>query len=157
MGEDGWEDDEKWVFAITESGSSDVIAQQVPSNRSRKDLLPIIKKHCKEGTFFCSDGRKVYDNLEMNHSANYVDPETGHTQTIEGFWRQCKAKLPSFGLKPKYLVIYIGSFCWCRYCKQRNLDFFIHLLSCIAEKRSFVEYNLPISTMTKCDKEVCSK
>ena len=86
---------------MTERGSLDVIAQQVPSDRSRKDLLPIIKKHCKEGTFFCSDGWKANDKLEeyldledilhypVNHSANYVDPETGaHTQKIEGFWRQ---------------------------------------------------------------------
>ena len=34
LGEDGWEDDEKWVFAMTERGSLDVVAQQVPSNRS---------------------------------------------------------------------------------------------------------------------------
>ena len=43
----------------------------------------------------------------VNHSENFVDPDTGaHTQTVEGFWRQCKSYLPSFGLKPKYLRIY---------------------------------------------------
>ena len=161
LGEDGWEDDEKWVFAMTERGSLDVVAQQVPSNRSRKFLLPIIKKNCKEGTIFCSDGWKAYEKLEehldlediihypVNHTTNYVDPTTGaHTQTIEGFWRQCKARLPTFGLKPKYLGIYVGSFCWYRYCKQRNLDSFIHLLRCIAEKRPFLNFSLPMGTMT---------
>ena len=78
----------------------------------------------------------------MNHSTNYVtpvstnyvDPVTGaHTQTNEGFWRQCKAKLPTFGLQPKYLSIYLGAFCWYRYCKQRNLDIFMHLRKCIAQ------------------------
>ena len=153
LGETGWEDDEKWVFGLTERGSLDAIAVQVPSSRSRKLLLPIIKKHCKEGTIFCSDGWKAYDKLEqhldiediihypVNHSNNYVDPVTGaHTQTIEGFWRQCKAKLPTFGLKPQYLGIYLGSFCWYRYCKQRQIDMFMHLLKCIAQTRPYVHF-----------------
>ena len=98
LGETGWKDDEKWVFGLTERGSLDAIAVQVPSSRNRKVLLPIIKKYCKEGTIFCSDGWKAYNKLEqhldlediihypVNHSNNYVDPVTrAHTQTIEGF------------------------------------------------------------------------
>ena len=43
-------------FGLTERGSLDAIAVQVPSSRTRKVLLPIIKKHCREGTIFYSDG-----------------------------------------------------------------------------------------------------
>ena len=110
--------------------------------------------------FLRSDGWKAYNKLAdhldlddvlhypVNHSENYVDPETGaHTQTIEGFWRQLKAWLPNFGLKPTDLPSYIGAFCWYRYCKQRKLDFFLHFLRCISNKRPFLNENLPNATM----------
>ena len=107
LGEDAWEDDDK---LMTEQGSLDAVAIKVPSNRSRKDLLPLIDQHCKSGSIFSSDGWKAYNKLKtisnlkiflhypVNHSEKFVNPETGaHTQTIEGFWGQCKAYLPSFG------------------------------------------------------------
>ena len=56
LGGVAWEDDEKWLFAMTERDSLDAIAIQVPSNRSRKVLLPIVNKHCLPGSIFCSDG-----------------------------------------------------------------------------------------------------
>ena len=170
LGEDtknSWEDDEKWVFGLIERESLDAIAIQVPSNRSRKDLLPHIRNHCLPGSIFCSDGWNAYNKLidhldiedtlhfPVNHSENYVDPNTGaHTQTIEGVWRQCKAFLPTFGLKPRYLHLYIGSFLWHRYCKQRKLDMFTHILKCISEKRPFTRTVLPSAQMVtsvSCD------
>ena len=76
-----------------------------------------------DGTIFCSDGWKAYNRLKehlnledvlhfpVNHSENFVDPITGsHTQTIEGLWRHAKEFLPSFGMKPKDLNTYIGTF-----------------------------------------------
>ena len=168
--EDGWEESEKWVFGMTERGSLDAVAIQVPASRSRKVLLPIIQQHCNVGTIFCSDSWKAYNKLEqhldledilhypVNHSTNYVDPDTGaHTQTIEGFWRQCKVWLPNFGLKPRYLGIYIGSFCWYRYCKQRDLDMFVQLLQSIAEKRPFNQFILPAATVSEREKKVYEK
>ena len=164
LGEDAkssWEDDEKWVFAMTERDSLDAVAVQVPSNRSRKDLLPHIDNHCLAGSIFCSDGWKAYNQLKehlnledvlhysVNHSENYVDPETGaHTQTVEGFWRQLKSFLPTFGLKPKYLRLYLGNFLWYRYCKQRKLDMFLHILKCISETRPLLKIVLPIAQIT---------
>ena len=113
----------------------DAILVQVPSKRSRNDLIPIIENNCKEGTVFCSDGCKAYHNLvehmnladclhfPVNHTENYVNPETGaHTQTVEGMRRQVKAFLPNFGFKPGDLNTYIGTFLWLRYTKQRKLD-----------------------------------
>ena len=84
----------------------------------------------------------------MNHSENFVDPDTGaHTQTIEGFWRHCKSYLPSFGLKPKDLKTYIGGFLWYGYCKQRDIDMFVHLLKCISEKLPFGTFSIPMAQM----------
>ena len=79
---------------------------------------------------------------------NYVDATTGaHTQTIEGFWRQVKVYLPTFGLQPRYLNLYIGSFLWRRYCKQRKLDMFTHMLRYISKKRPFAKTLLPTAQM----------
>ena len=151
-----WKDDEKWGFGMTERGSLDGIIIQVPSNRSRRSLLPIIEKHCLDGTIFCSDGWKAYNRLKehldledvlhfpVNHSENFVDPITGsHTQTIEGLWRHAKEFLPSFGMKPSDLNTYIGAFLWHRYCKQRKLDFFMHFLKCAAEIHPIMQVTLP--------------
>ena len=64
-----------------------------------------------------------------------MDPETSaHTQTVEGMWRQVKACLPNFGLKPGDLNTYIGTFLWLRYTKQRKLNNFIHFLACVKEQ-----------------------
>ena len=155
-----WGPDDKWVFGLTERGTLDAIAVQVPPNRTRAMLLPIINRHCNEGTIFCSDGWKAYhklaDHLDLedvlhysvNHSKNYVDQETGaHTHTIEGFWRHAKSYLPAFGMKPKDLNTYLGAFCWYRFCKQRKLDQFVHLWRCISELRPIKTFQLPVAQM----------
>ena len=112
------------MLCLTERGSLDAMAIQVPSNRARKDLLPHIQTHCLTGTYFCCDGWKAYNQLiehldlddilhfPVNHSENYVDPSTGaQTQAIEDFWRQFKSFLPTFGLKPKYLKHFLVVSC----------------------------------------------
>ena len=143
-----WETDEKWVFGLTERDSLDCILTQVPSSRTRKNLIPIINKHCKQGSLFCSDGWKAYFKLaehldledvlhySVKHSKNYVDADTGaHTQTIAGLWGHVKDFLPIRGMKPKDLNSYLGWFMWTRYCKQRKLDLFVHFLRCVADIR----------------------
>ena len=148
--------DESYFPGLPERGSLDAVIVQVPSNSSRKVLLPIIDKHCRDGSIFCSDGWKAYNQLKdhlqlddclhfaVNHSNNYVDPHTGaYTQTVEGMWRHCKDFLPRSGMKPKDLRTYIGAFCWTRYCKQRNLDMFIHFLRSASEVHPPVKNQLP--------------
>ena len=86
MTEDGYS------VKIVQRDSLNRVLKQVPSNRSRKTLLPIINEHCLEGTIFHSDGWKAYgklaDQLDLedclhfpvNHSSNYVHPDIGaHT------------------------------------------------------------------------------
>ena len=153
-----WDEQEidKWGFCLTERGRLDCVITQVDASRSRRLLLPIIQKHTLPGSIFCSDGWKAYHSLAehldledvvhfpVNHSQNYVNPETGaHTQTVEGVWRHCKDFLPSFGLKPKDLHTYIGTFMWYRYCKERKLDMFKHFLVSAASKFPPSRTNLP--------------
>ena len=108
----------------------------------------MINAHCLEGTLFCSEVRRSYnklaEQLEMedilhypvNHSKNYVDPETSsHTQSMEGLWGHIKDFLPTHGMKPSNLYSYLGWFMWTRFCKQRNLDKFVHFFKCVSEVR----------------------
>ena len=161
-----WEDNQKWTFGLTERCSLDCILKQVPSSRSRSSLLQIINEHTMPGTVFCSDGWKAYFKLAehldiedvlhypVNHSKNYVDPETGaHTQTIEGLWGHVKDFLPVRGMKPSDLGSFLGWFMWWRYCKQRNLDVFVHFLKCAAEIRPPSYFSkLPIATVSSAKK-----
>ena len=63
--------------------------------RDKDTLLPIIRAHILPGTRVMSDKWKAYDclqdkgyqHLTVNHSLNFVDPDTGaHTQGIENTW-----------------------------------------------------------------------
>ena len=75
------------------------------------------------------DVDNILKHYPVNHSKNFVDPETGsHTQTIERLWSNLKDFLPVRGMKPRDLRSFLGWFMWTRYCKQRKLDGFIHFL-----------------------------
>ena len=160
-----WDDEEKWVFGLVQRDSLNCILKQVPSNRSRKTLMPIISQHCAEGTIFHSDGWKAYHKLadqldledclhySVNHSSNYVDPDTGsHTQTIEGLWSHVKDFLPVRGMKPHDLYSYLGWFMWDRNCREMKKDLFIHFMKCAAEQRPHtfkINWQLPPATVTR--------
>ena len=60
--------------------------------RDKDTLLPFIRAHILPGTCVMSDMWKAYDclkdegytHLTVNHSLNFVDPDTGvHTQCIQ--------------------------------------------------------------------------
>ena len=143
---------------MAQRGSLDSGLQQVPSNRSRKILLPTIDKNCLDSNVFCSDGWKAYhklkehlqledcDNYAVNHS---VDLDTGaHTQTIEGLWGHTKGFLPMRGMKPCDLHSYLGWFMWSCFYKQRNLDKFVHFFKCVCDIRPpSNKQTLPIGVM----------
>ena len=150
----------KWIFGLTERGRLDCILKQVPPSRTRKTLLPIINQHCLEGSLFCSDGWRAYHELAehldsedvlhypVNHSENYVYPETGaHTQTIQGLYSHIK-DLRVRGMKPRDLTSYLGFFMWTRFCKQRNKYKFIHFLKTAAEVRPPSHFAKYSPTMT---------
>ena len=96
-------------FGLAQRGSLAAIVEQVPSRRARADLISIIDKYCLDGTIFCSDGWKSYnelkhhllledcDHFQVNHSKNYVDPDTGaYTQTL----KPCGIIANNFSLHP---------------------------------------------------------
>ena len=60
----------------------------------------------------------------------------------------CKDHLTSFGMRPKDLDEYLGSFMWIRYCKQRKLDMLLHLLRSIGDVCPPTKSILPALPMT---------
>ena len=71
--------------------------------RDKDTLLTIIRAHILPGTCMMSDIWKAYDclkdegytHLTVNHSINFVDPDTGaHTQRIEDTWCGVKRSMP---------------------------------------------------------------
>ena len=75
-------------------------------NRTKKTLLPLIKKHIALGSIVVSDMWKAYDSIpglkkhyyeheSVNHSKTFKDPVTGAcTNVIEGAWQsQLKSKI----------------------------------------------------------------
>ena len=84
-----------WVFGVVESGSQKVLLFRVP-DRTRETLVHrLITTHICLGTVIYSDqftpyippNQLGYIHLSLNHSQNFVDPDSGaHTNTIEGVW-----------------------------------------------------------------------
>ncbi|GFT06715.1 mitotic-spindle organizing protein 2A [Trichonephila clavipes] len=75
---------------------------KVVPNRTKEELLSVIKEWVVPGSVIISDCWKAYDclshegyqHLRVNHSLTFKDPETGaHTNSIEGTWSAIKRSL----------------------------------------------------------------
>ena len=128
-----------WVFGMVERTSHRVFLFRVP-NRKRLTLLPIIQEYVLPGTTIISDeftpyhilNDVGYDHLRVNHSQNFVDPDTGaHTNTIEGVWGHVKRKLKNMnGTSNNSLPSYLDEFMW---FKLYNGDSMMNILSHISD------------------------
>lgn len=95
----------QWVFGGIDRSSKKFFVVAVP-DRTTDTLLNIIQANVRPGTTIHSDCWRAYRSLPehgyihrtVNHSLNFVDPETGtHTNTIERLWRELRAGIPRFG------------------------------------------------------------
>ena len=88
-------------------------------------LLPIIQNYVAPGTTIITDKWKAYINLQnhgyvhldVNHSQNFVDPESGaHTNRIEGTWTHVKNRAQRRGGRrsPDHLARDLTEFMWLR-------------------------------------------
>ena len=105
-------------------GSQKALLFCVP-NRTRETLVHrLITTHICPGTVIYSDqftlyiplNQLGYIHLSVNHSKNFVDPNSGaHTNTIEDVWALVKKKLKSMsGTLYKYIPSYLDEFTWFR-------------------------------------------
>ena len=108
-----------WVFGGIERETKNCFFQCVP-DRTANTLIAIIKERVLPGTTIYSDCWKAYSSLNkegfshltVNHSINFVDPETGtHTNTIESTWRALKKSLPKHGTTKGLYDTYFAQYC----------------------------------------------
>lgn len=118
--------DGHWILGMIERGGSGYRLEICPENsRSEDSLLPLIQKHVEQGTEIHTDLWRGYINLEsygyihktVNHSQNFVDPETGaYTQNIESSWRFLRRRLARGGINTN-LDLHMCEFLW----RKRNV------------------------------------
>lgn len=132
---------QQWFFGGVERGSGRCFLHPV-ERRDANTLLPLIQQYILPGSIIISDmwaayGRidqlpELYTHYTVNHSENFVDPETGaHTQTIEGTWCHFKRRhKKEMGTARSLLVSYLFLFIWRREFSGRDVMY--HLWSQIA-------------------------
>ena len=91
-------------------------------------LLPIIRDYIRPGSTVCSDLSKAYntlsdegyEHLTVNHSLNFVDPETGaHTQKVERMWKDAKDRNKrQCGTHRSMMDSYLCEYVWRRRNKE---------------------------------------
>ena len=88
-----------WVFGAIDSTTKRVLIEPVP-RRDSETLLPLIQRAVAPGSLIVSDkwgaynelSRLGYQHISVNHSENFVDPETGAcTNRVEGMWGRIKS------------------------------------------------------------------
>ena len=111
-----------WVFGGIEKQSNKCFMVPV-EDRSSATLKPLIEKYIARGSIIHSDCWKAYERLNVddythltvNHSLNFVDPDTGAcTNKAEGMWSCVKRFLPAGNRSKELFSSYLGQFMWMR-------------------------------------------
>ena len=122
-----------WVFGGICRETRECFMYVVP-NRTKETLLTTVKACIRPGSTIYSDKWKAYDDIPhlegydfqhytVNHSENFVDPETGaHTQNIENLWKCAKMRNKrEHGTARQMLDPYLCDFLWRHRHKNENL------------------------------------
>ncbi|XP_065214072.1 uncharacterized protein LOC135841166 [Planococcus citri] len=115
--------DLRWIFGIYDRTLKIGVLEFV-EKRDTATLLPLIQKYVMPGTTIMSDQWRAYSaiqstgdyvHLTVNHSTNFVDPNTGaYTQNIEAFWSRGKKFLRKNDVlkSKKLLPSHLDEFMW---------------------------------------------
>ena len=103
-----------WIFGGVEvQDRTKCFFVPVP-NRTAKTLLENIEKYISPGSTIISDcwkgytslkDHEDYEHLTVNHTYNFVDPDTGTgatTNHIERLWRDVRSTVQKYGVKIDY-------------------------------------------------------
>lgn len=127
-----------YSIGMIERGGDKYRLEICPNNkRDEITLLTLIKKHVAIGTEIHTDCWKGYINLAkhgyvhktVNHSTNFVDPESGaYTQNVESSWRALRARLSRGGIREGSLIDHMCEYLWRWKVKTTRGDPFDQLL-----------------------------
>jgi superfamily II DNA helicase RecQ len=90
---------QKWVFGVCAGTKQGRVYMKYVPDRTKKTLIAQIQKLVNINAIVNSDAWASYKQLKklgfdhrtVNHSINFVDPQTGaHTQRVESLWGVCK-------------------------------------------------------------------
>ena len=124
---------QKWVFGMCDSAPGGKIYLTPIPDRKRATLFPFILEHTHCDSIVTTDCFVSYDqlgdhniqHLQVNHSENFVDPEThAHTQRIESIWSGAKRWMQKHGYNdPQYIGEYLAEYCY-RYNHMKDSKYF---------------------------------
>ncbi|XP_029053136.1 uncharacterized protein LOC114880853 isoform X2 [Osmia bicornis bicornis] len=128
----------QWLFGGIQRGTKNMFVVPVVS-RSAEVLLLLIEKYIAPGSIIYSDcwkaykkiDKKIYQHSVVNHSENFVDPNTGiHTQNIERLWRDIRGGIPQYGRIEYHFHHYLAEFIFKKtYDFNERLDAFFEIMS----------------------------
>ncbi|XP_071578802.1 uncharacterized protein [Temnothorax nylanderi] len=129
-----------WIFGGYERDSKKIFIVPV-EDRTEKTLLACIKELILPGTTIVSDcvcwksynclSNKEFQHLTVNHSYNFVDPESGaHTQHIERVWREVRGNIPRYGTKSEHFLGYLSEYLFKRvYKRLERIEAFFEIIA----------------------------
>ena len=135
-------DDIKYVYSGNSSRIYNVslciyINEFVKHATQTRDNL--IEKYIVPGSIIYSDCWKAYEKIDkktyqhsvVNHSQNFVDPNTGvHIQNIERLWRDIREGIPRYGRKEYHFNHYLAEFMFKKaYDFYERLDAYFEIMS----------------------------
>lgn len=130
---------QKWIFGAIDSVSKDFIIKHI-DNRTRESLRGVIIDTIREDSNVHSDQFRTYmylfpslpyNHSSVNHSRNYVDPETGvNTNLIENLWMRLRLTLRRrFMRNFENLDEYLAEFSWRKRLESDPERIFVEILN----------------------------
>lgn len=138
---------QRWVFGIYDTITKQGYITFVNS-RDEATLLPIIEQVVIPGSIIHSDQWAAYNgisrlphpqpyqHLTVNHSVNFVDPQTGvHTNQVESMWARAKRRFKIMNGTYEHLIpSYLDEFMWRERFGQNASTAYDNLLADIAAR-----------------------
>lgn len=141
---------QQWILGIYDVTDKRGFVVFLP-DRSANTLLPLIERYVLPGTEIWTDCWRGYSGLNtlhrvspyihktVNHSRNFVDPETGVcTNFVEGYWSCLKQYLRRLGvLQSPFITEYIDQFMWNEVYGRTATNRFSSIINQIAQRYTF--------------------
>ena len=134
-----------WVLGIIDLDGGFRLEICPNNKRDKETLMALINKHVEKGTTIVTDCWKGYSGLSadgfahltVNHSYNFVNPETGaNTQKIESSWRPLRKKLTRGGVQREFLADHLCEYLWRREQNEHKRDPFQAIITDITKTYS---------------------